>query len=40
MMVFVEFFYWKFGWVMVDSMDIDFSEWVGKGLGYGVFRLL
>ena len=33
-----EKFYEKIGWKTMDSIDIDLSEWAGKGLGYGLLR--
>ena len=33
-----EGFWEKMGWTTADSLDIDLSEWEGKGRGYGVHR--
>jgi predicted N-acetyltransferase YhbS len=33
-----ERFYERMGWKTMDSVDIDLSDWAGKGLGYGLLR--
>ena len=33
-----EGFWEKMGWTTADSLDIDLSEWEGKGRGYGVHK--
>ena len=33
-----EAFWKKLGWEIVDSTDIDLSDWQGEGRGYGLHR--
>ena len=33
-------FYNKFGWQEVDRLNVDMSEWKGKGLGFGTHSSL